>query len=76
MTNLGLVLGRLGLDQYQDALIEEGFDTWETVLDIQETDLWVTCRLVELPPPPRANQPCRIALNFKLGHRRVRVRPI
>ena len=49
MTNLGLVLGRLGLDQYQDALIEEGFDTWETVLDIQETDLWVTCHLVDAP---------------------------
>jgi hypothetical protein len=55
MTNLGSVLGRLGLDQYQDALIDEGFDTWETVLDIQETDLWVTYRLVD--PPPRANQP-------------------
>jgi hypothetical protein len=74
MTNLGSVLGRLGLDQYQDALVEEGFDTWETVLDIQETDLCVTCRSVD--PPPRANQSCRIALNFKLGHRRVRVRPI
>jgi hypothetical protein len=39
MTNLGSVLGRLGLGQYQDTLIEEGFDTWETVLDIQESDL-------------------------------------
>jgi hypothetical protein len=74
MTNLGSVLGRLGLEQYQDALIEEGFDKWETVLDIQETDLWVPCRSVE--SPPRADQFCRIALNFKLGHRRVRVRPI
>ena len=55
MTNLGSVLGRLGLDQYQDALIEEGFDTWETVLDIQETDLCVTCRSVD-PPHLVANQ--------------------
>jgi hypothetical protein len=39
MTILGLVLGRLGLDHYHDALVEEGFDTWETVLDIQESDL-------------------------------------
>ena len=39
MTDLGTILGRLGLDQYHDALVEEGFDTWETVLDIQESDL-------------------------------------
>ena len=39
MTNLGSVLVRLGLDQYHDGLVEEGFDTWETVLDIQESDL-------------------------------------
>jgi hypothetical protein len=55
MTNLGSVLDRLGLDQYQDALIDEGFDTWETVLDIQETDLCVTRRSVD-SPQPRANQ--------------------
>jgi len=74
MTNLGSVLGRLGLDQYQDALIDEGFDTWETVLDIQETDLCVTRRSVDLPHLMLINP--RIALNFKLGHRRVCVRPI
>jgi hypothetical protein len=39
MTELGAILERLGLDQYLDALVGEGFDTWETVLDIQESDL-------------------------------------
>ena len=39
MTDLVSILTRLGLDQYHDAFLEEGFDTWETVLDIQESDL-------------------------------------
>lgn len=39
MTELGTFLERLGLDQYLDALVGEGFDTWETILDIQESDL-------------------------------------
>lgn len=39
MTGLGLIFARLGLEQYLDSFIIEGFDTWETVLDIQERDL-------------------------------------
>jgi SAM domain (Sterile alpha motif) len=39
MTELESHLERLGLEQYLDAFIGEGFDTWETVLDIQESDL-------------------------------------
>jgi hypothetical protein len=39
MTDLGPILARLGIDQYLDAFIGEGFDTWETVLDITESDL-------------------------------------
>jgi hypothetical protein len=39
MTELGPQLERLGLEQYLDAFIGEGFDTWETLLDIQESDL-------------------------------------
>ncbi|KEF62769.1 uncharacterized protein A1O9_00742 [Exophiala aquamarina CBS 119918] len=38
MTDIAPYLERLGLEQYFDAFIGEGFDTWETVLDIQETD--------------------------------------
>jgi hypothetical protein len=39
MTELGPHLERLGLEQYLDAFVGEGFDTWETLLDIQESDL-------------------------------------
>jgi len=39
MTDLARHLERLGLDRYLDALVGEGFDTWETLLDIQERDL-------------------------------------
>ena len=62
MTDLGPHLERLGLEQYLDAFFNEGFDTWDTVLDIQETDLYV----ISL----RCDQ-----LNIKLGHRRVCIAP-
>jgi hypothetical protein len=29
----------LGLSQYLDAFVDQGFDTWETILYIQEQDL-------------------------------------
>ena len=34
-------LKRLGLSQYLEALVSEGFDTWETVLGVTESDLYV-----------------------------------
>ncbi|KIW01710.1 uncharacterized protein PV09_06887 [Verruconis gallopava] len=39
MTDLGERLERLGLSEYVERLAMEGFDTWETVLDITESDL-------------------------------------
>ncbi|KAH8731470.1 hypothetical protein GQ44DRAFT_722439 [Phaeosphaeriaceae sp. PMI808] len=39
MSDLRQQLARLGLAQYFDAFTAEGFDTWETVLDITESDL-------------------------------------
>ncbi|OAL53322.1 hypothetical protein IQ07DRAFT_641719 [Pyrenochaeta sp. DS3sAY3a] len=39
MSDLRDILARLGLSQYFDALVAEGFDSWETVLDITESDL-------------------------------------
>lgn len=39
MTDLEQHLKRLGLSQYYDVLVQEGFDTWATVLDITESDL-------------------------------------
>ncbi|KAL5400600.1 hypothetical protein PMIN03_012248 [Paraphaeosphaeria minitans] len=39
MSDLGERLARLGLSQYLEAFVSEGFDAWETVLDITESDL-------------------------------------
>ncbi|KAF7452107.1 NHP6B Chromatin-associated protein containing the HMG domain [Pyrenophora tritici-repentis] len=39
MSDLRDRLARLGLSQYYQVLAAEGFDTWDTVLDITESDL-------------------------------------
>lgn len=39
MTGLSSILERLDLSQYLEPFEKEGFDTWETVLDITEADL-------------------------------------
>ena len=39
---LGTILGELGIAQYLDVFLQQGFDTWETILDITESDLYVT----------------------------------
>lgn len=31
----------LGISQYLDSFVDQGFDTWDTILDIQESDLCV-----------------------------------
>jgi hypothetical protein len=41
MTTLSERLERLGLSQYLEIFTAEGFDTWETVLDVTESDLYV-----------------------------------
>lgn len=41
MHDLGVRLERLGLSQYLQSFISEGFDTWDTILDITESDLYV-----------------------------------
>jgi hypothetical protein len=41
MTELKGELQRLGLSTYLDVFVDEGFDTWETLSDITEADLWV-----------------------------------
>ena len=40
MTSLEPILVRLGLVEYISKFVAEGFDTWETLLDITETDLY------------------------------------
>ncbi|RFU73778.1 high-mobility group 20a [Trichoderma arundinaceum] len=38
---LDAIFRELGIAQYLDTFVEQGFDTWDTILDIQESDLWV-----------------------------------
>ena len=67
MTALAPVLARLGLSQYLDRFVAEGFDTWETLLDITESDLCASLcvrRVAILTVQSRD-------LEVKLGHRRV-----
>ena len=44
MTQLEEMFEELGLSQYLDSFLEQGFDTWETCLDIRESDLYVKDR--------------------------------
>lgn len=37
--NLERLFAELGISQYLVSFIEQGFDTWETILDITESDL-------------------------------------
>lgn len=41
MTDFHNRLARMGLSEYAQRFVDEGFDTWETLLDIQESDLCV-----------------------------------
>ena len=52
MSELRERLARLGLSQYHEVFTAEGFDTWETVLDITESDLYATA-----PPLPAQAAP-------------------
>ncbi|KAL7950813.1 hypothetical protein V8C42DRAFT_131425 [Trichoderma barbatum] len=36
---LEVIFRELGISQYLDTFVEQGFDTWDTILDIQESDL-------------------------------------
>ncbi|KAI1000998.1 hypothetical protein K3495_g7200 [Podosphaera aphanis] len=38
MTNLEHIFAELGISQYLQEFLEQGFDTWETILDITESD--------------------------------------
>ncbi|KAG0651006.1 Nucleosome chromatin assembly factor group D 13 [Hyphodiscus hymeniophilus] len=38
MTELGDIFAELGISQYLQSFIDQGFDTWDTILDITESD--------------------------------------
>lgn len=68
MTDLRQHLSRLGLAQYTEKFIEEGFETWDTILDVTESDLYGHPKGLSLS---LANRLFSDALGVKLGHRRV-----
>lgn len=39
--DLESIFQELGISQYLDIFLEQGFDTWDTILDITESDLLV-----------------------------------
>lgn len=39
--SLGAIFGELGISQYLEAFLDQGFDSWDTILDITESDLCV-----------------------------------
>lgn len=39
MQQLETIFGELGITQYLSSFVDQGFDSWDTVLDITETDL-------------------------------------
>ncbi|KAI5923366.1 hypothetical protein F4810DRAFT_710793 [Camillea tinctor] len=39
MNSLEAIFGELGISQYLGAFIDQGFDSWDTILDITESDL-------------------------------------
>ena len=41
MTELAEMFDDIGLTQYLHSFLEQGFDTWETILDITEPDLYI-----------------------------------
>lgn len=38
-SRLSEIFCELGISQHFDAFVDQGFDTWETILDITESDL-------------------------------------
>jgi hypothetical protein len=61
MTDLEQVLFRVGLIQYYERLVAEGFEDWETVLDITEADLYVMTLSLFLSPASSLSR-CAIGL--------------
>ena len=36
---LRIVLAQMGLEKYYARLVDNGFDNWDTILDVQDSDL-------------------------------------
>lgn len=72
MNQLEAIFSELGISHYLGAFVDQGFDTWETILDITESDLWVAPQTGPVVLREEAELTCgRDVLGVKLGHRRV-----
>ncbi|KAK3328957.1 hypothetical protein B0H66DRAFT_571680 [Apodospora peruviana] len=68
---LETVFGELGLTQYLDVFIDQGFDSWDIILDITESDLYESRNIASLGGQILLTRPTYSdALGVKLGHRR------
>lgn len=67
---LDSIFAELGLSQYLDTFVDQGFDAWDTILDIQESDLWVPREALAVSNLLLTSA-YSDALGVKLGHRRV-----
>jgi len=72
MTELSERLELLGLTQYLETFVSEGFDSWETIQDITESDLYVSGDVQSAIFKFLTLRRNSDYLNVKLGHRRVR----
>jgi hypothetical protein len=54
MANLETFLRRLGMAEYTGRFLDEGFDTWEAIMDITATDL--DALAISLPHQERLQQ--------------------
>jgi hypothetical protein len=71
---LETIFAELGIAQYLDAFLEQGFDTWETILDITQSDLYVRVKAGKIGVCGGCTDRATLrsdALGVKLGHRRV-----
>ena len=48
-SDLESIFAELGLSQYLGSFIEQGFDEWDIILDIQESDLYVSLAFIMAP---------------------------
>lgn len=70
MAGFKQTLESLGLGDYEEIFVSEGFDTWETLADVTESDLYGSVFQEHKHAFGRLLVP-RNELGVKLGHRRV-----
>ena len=76
MAELAETFDELDLAQYLGSFLEQGFDTWDSILDITEPDLYVLGHQFSPHALGWILTWRSDVLGVKLGHRRVRQRSL